>query len=41
MAIHLEMIKIKELPLEERPREKALTYGINSLNNRELRWLFF
>ncbi len=36
MAIHLEMIKIKELPSEERPREKALTYGINSLNNREL-----
>ena len=30
------MIKIKELPSEERPREKALTYGIDSLNNREL-----
>ncbi len=36
MAIHLEMIKIKELPKEERPREKALLYGIDSLNNREL-----
>ena len=30
------MIKIKELPSKERPREKALTYGIDSLNNREL-----
>lgn len=30
------MAKIKELPLNERPREKALLYGINSLSNAEL-----
>ena len=29
-------MKIKALSKEERPREKALTYGIESLNNREL-----
>lgn len=29
-------MKIKDLPNEERPREKAITYGIDSLNNREL-----
>lgn len=29
-------MKIKALKKEERPREKALTYGIESLNNREL-----
>ncbi len=29
-------MKIKALNKEERPREKALTYGIESLNNREL-----
>ncbi len=29
-------MKIKALSREERPREKALTYGIESLNNREL-----
>ena len=27
---------IKTLPLEENPREKALTYGIETLNNVEL-----
>ena len=27
---------VKELPSEERPREKALMYGINTLSNREL-----
>lgn len=30
------MAKIKELPLFERPREKALRYGIESLSNEEL-----
>ena len=29
-------MKIEALSKEERPREKALTYGIESLNNREL-----
>ena len=29
-------MKIKELPNEERPREKALRYGINTLSNSEL-----
>ena len=28
--------KIKDLPLHQRPREKALRYGINSLSNVEL-----
>lgn len=32
----LGMIKIKDLPLNERPREKALKYGISSLSNAEL-----
>lgn len=30
------MAKIKDLPLNERPREKALLKGINSLSNSEL-----
>lgn len=30
------MAKITELPVEERPREKALLYGIDSLSNSEL-----
>lgn len=30
------MIKIKDLPSNERPREKALTYGVESLSNSEL-----
>jgi DNA repair protein RadC len=29
-------LKVKELPSEERPREKALAFGIDSLSNREL-----
>ena len=29
-------MKIKDLPKEERPREKAVRYGFNSLNNAEL-----
>lgn len=29
-------VKIKDLPLYQRPREKALRYGINSLSNVEL-----
>ena len=27
---------VKEMPISERPREKALKYGISSLSNREL-----
>jgi DNA repair protein RadC len=30
------MVKIKELPSQERPREKALRHGIESLSNLEL-----
>ena len=30
------MSKIKDLPLNERPREKALTYGVETLSNSEL-----
>jgi len=29
-------LKVKELPNDERPREKALNFGIDSLSNREL-----
>ena len=29
-------LKVKELPIDERPREKAINYGISSLSNREL-----
>ena len=38
MEVYLELIvaKIKELPKYERPREKALRYGIASLSNEEL-----
>ncbi len=32
----MDILNIKELPLEERPREKAAQYGIESLSNREL-----
>lgn len=30
------MTKIKDLPIEERPREKGLRYGIDKLSNQEL-----
>lgn len=33
-------MKIKEIPVELRPREKALTHGIESLSDRELLALF-
>lgn len=29
-------MKIKDLPLEERPRERLINYGVNSLSNEEL-----
>lgn len=29
-------MKVKELKEEERPREKAIQYGVNALSNREL-----
>ncbi len=29
-------IKIKDIPLEERPRERLIKYGVESLNNEEL-----
>lgn len=29
-------IKVKEMPIDEKPREKAIRYGIESLSNREL-----
>lgn len=29
-------IKVKEMPIDEKPREKAFRYGIESLSNREL-----
>lgn len=32
----MEVIKIKDLPLLERPREKAMRFGINKLTNLEL-----
>ena len=38
MEVYLELIlsKIKELPVLERPREKAVRYGVGSLSNEEL-----
>ena len=30
------MLKIKDIPVSERPREKAWRYGINTLSNVEL-----
>ena len=32
----MENITIKEMPLNERPRERLLNYGPNSLSNEEL-----
>lgn len=32
----MESIKIKNIPINERPREKLLKYGVGSLNNNEL-----
>ena len=29
-------IKIKDIPAEERPRERLIKYGVESLNNEEL-----
>ena len=36
MEIHLELMKIKDLPSSERPREKAKRFGFDSLSNSEL-----
>lgn len=38
MEVYLELIlaKIKELPVFERPREKAMRYGLDSLSSEEL-----
>ena len=36
LEIYLELKRVKDLPVLDRPREKALRYGINTLSTKEL-----